>query len=233
MSVPGHTCQRCGASCTGSHVVPVDPAERERVRAHAEGLGVPSPFDGQALRQNMGRCCLWSPTEGCRLHGRYGAEAKPRVCRQFPFVRAGDRVAIDPACPHATASGPPPAHALRPLLGAPSERSLAVDASLPALAAHVGLDDDGLGRRWAAVPWVPWSEVAALGPHLRGALPELRELQPLHVRPWAEGARAVATCWRLQLGGSLDELVLGACAVAWAPLDRRRTLLAAWVKLVR
>jgi len=226
----GHRCQRCGASCTGSRVVPIDHDEAARIRTLAAALGIPSPLADGALRQNMGRCCFWAADAGCRLHETHGADAKPRVCRQFPIVRAGNRVAIDPACPHHQATGPA-IHGT--LLGTASARSLPVATTLVALAAHVGLNSAELADRWSALPWVPWTEVAALGPHLRQAVTELRAVRPGPIVPWPEGARAVATCWELQLGGSLEELVLGACVIAHAPADHQRRLLAAWVKLIR
>ena len=48
-------------------------------------------------------CVFLSPDNRCRLHERYGAEAKPLACRLYPFVLvpAGDhwRVSLRFACP--------------------------------------------------------------------------------------------------------------------------------------
>lgn len=77
----------------------VAPDERDALLAHAARLGVESPLAGPWIRHNWGRCVFWA--DGCRLHAEVGVLAKPRTCRQFPFVFAGDAVAIDPACFHA------------------------------------------------------------------------------------------------------------------------------------
>lgn len=72
--------------------------ERTSIEAHARELGVPTPFAGPWLRQNWGRCVFWD--EGCRLHATFSAQAKPTVCRQFPFVSGRTGLAIDPSCFH-------------------------------------------------------------------------------------------------------------------------------------
>ncbi|MEL6716522.1 MAG: YkgJ family cysteine cluster protein, partial [Planctomycetota bacterium] len=73
--------------------------ERDRIAARAHALGVRFPFDGAALRLVMGRCVFYD--RGCRLHAAFGPSAKPAVCRQFPWVRRGEAVGVDPACGHA------------------------------------------------------------------------------------------------------------------------------------
>ncbi len=66
--------------------------------------------------------------ERCRIHSRWGAEAKPHVCRQYPFVRLrtaeGTREGIDPGC-----------YRLFPSIGVGDpvdEESIPLDAPLPA-----------------------------------------------------------------------------------------------------
>jgi len=233
--LPRPVCQRCGRSCTGHRVVPVSDAEARRIRAHARQLGVASPLSDGALRTNMGRCCLWSVHEGCRLHARFGPESKPTVCRQFPWVRAGEQVGLDPACPTAALVAATHDPARRgELLGASRPRELPTSPELAALVHYLGWGVDDVRGRWARVPWAPLAEASGLGPHLRQAIRRLSRLAaPDVLVPWPAGARAVATCWELQLGGSLDDLVLGASVIAAAPEGERRSLLAAWVKLVR
>lgn len=227
--VPTHRCQRCGRSCEGSRVVPVDAAEADRVEALARSLGVSAPLDGGALRRNMGRCCLWSDAVGCRLHDAFGAEAKPHVCRQFPFVAAGGEVALDPTCPHPV-PGEPPTVALR---GVASLRPPLPD-DLVGLLAHAELTLPEVGARWRAHPWGPWGEVADLGPQLRRSLPVLRDLPlPLEVPVWPGGMERVQVAWRFRLvaEAALEDLVSGLVMVAGA--EARDRLLAAWIKLLR
>ncbi len=87
-----------------------DPDERDALLHDARALGIDNPFArGVYLRHNWGRCVFYD--DGCRLHREIGVHAKPRVCRQFPFVfgRSDDGTvakAIDPACFHATAADP-------------------------------------------------------------------------------------------------------------------------------
>jgi hypothetical protein len=226
---PTHRCIGCGRSCTGSRVVPVDADEAARIERLAAELGVPRPLSNGALRRNMGRCCLWSPEGGCALHAAYGAAAKPAVCRQFPFVRAGERIDLDPACPHHLAGEGPTV----PVRGLSQGREALPD-TLEAQLAHVGLEVAELAGRWARHPWVPWEELADLGPHLRAALPRLRAcVGPSVVPRWTEGARRVSVAWELGLVApdDLADLVAGAVMVAARP--DRRELLAAWCKLLR
>jgi lysine-N-methylase len=60
------------------------------------------------LRQRDGACVFLSDQGRCRIHERFGAEAKPFACRLYPFVLlpAGDhwRVGLRFACPSAAAS---------------------------------------------------------------------------------------------------------------------------------
>ncbi|MFZ5480021.1 MAG: hypothetical protein ACOZNI_24865 [Myxococcota bacterium] len=76
--------------------------EEARVRAHADALGVDEPVGGGALRQHEGACVFLDADARCRLHAAFGADAKPRVCAQYPVVavrtETGLRVGVDPGC---------------------------------------------------------------------------------------------------------------------------------------
>jgi Fe-S-cluster containining protein len=91
-----HTCRRCGASCEGLKVRP-RPDEVAVLEARAAELGVDRPISGVWLRQVWGRC-VFLDQGACRLHTRWGPDAKPSVCRTFPVLSDGR---IDPACFHA------------------------------------------------------------------------------------------------------------------------------------
>jgi hypothetical protein len=119
--------------------------EAERVLAHAERLGVAEPVVDGRLRQIDGRCAFLLTDQRCAIHAAFGADAKPLVCRQFPFVRVdadGElRDGIDPAS-HAWATtrrdGPPlvpPAGAAPRPAPLPPDQRHAEAALLAALAA--------------------------------------------------------------------------------------------------
>ncbi len=82
-----------------------EPAERERVADLARALGLEAPFEGAHLRLVGAACLFQDPAGRCRIHARFGEEAKPVSCRQFPLVRLeterGPRTGIDPCCYHA------------------------------------------------------------------------------------------------------------------------------------
>ncbi|MCB9759412.1 MAG: YkgJ family cysteine cluster protein [Alphaproteobacteria bacterium] len=97
-----HRCMGCGGSCQSVHVS-LFGDEPERIRALAAQLDVSEPVDeDNHLRKVDGACVFLDPGNLCRIHARFGPEAKPTVCRQFPIVavRAEDgvRVGIDPSC---------------------------------------------------------------------------------------------------------------------------------------
>lgn len=76
--------------------------EAARLRRQASELGMADPVEQGRLRQEGGRCVFLQPDQLCAIHARWGAEAKPRVCRQAPLVairvKQGLRVGVDPGC---------------------------------------------------------------------------------------------------------------------------------------
>ena len=136
-------CQRCGLSCEGVRVV-LQPGERALALERLAALGIAWPEEGGALRRVGGRCVAYDA--GCRLHATFGADAKPAVCRQFPYARAGEVIGVDPACAHADA--------FSPVGWAP----LGVDAPGPLLpatlaeqATALGLTIDEAAARWREI----------------------------------------------------------------------------------
>jgi Fe-S-cluster containining protein len=98
-----HSCNACGMCCFGHMVMLADEAEAAAVESHGEALGVANPVVDGALRFEDGRCVFLDDRRLCRIHGQFGAEAKPLRCQQFPLkgVTTEDgrtRVAVDPAC---------------------------------------------------------------------------------------------------------------------------------------
>jgi lysine-N-methylase len=107
-------CHGCG-NCCRDYQVAVSDAERERI----EGQGWENEFGGAVfelrgpwwkqrwrLRHRAdGACIFLSPEGRCRIHERFGSEAKPLACRVYPFVLVptGDhwRVGLRYSCPSA------------------------------------------------------------------------------------------------------------------------------------
>jgi len=109
------TCHRCGVCCRTS-TVGLDPGERERIEGHdwtregerfRAGFAVPGtdPW-GRArddLRHGPDGACIFLDRDGlCLVEKRLGREAKPRICRKFPFVfvaaPGGERLAVSVEC---------------------------------------------------------------------------------------------------------------------------------------
>jgi len=95
-----HACTGCGGSCRGVRVRLL-PEEVAPIRSYAEALGVANPLDGDRLTILDGRC-VFLDGDRCAIHARFGAEAKPAVCRQYPLVvlatEGERRVGLDPGC---------------------------------------------------------------------------------------------------------------------------------------
>ncbi len=108
---PVFDCQQCGECCRGEKGILVTPAE---VADMAANLGL-SPEDfvtryvvetplGPQLASPYGRCIMQEETL-CRVH-----PVKPRICREWPFIRAlldhaDEFEAAKGACPGLAADG--------------------------------------------------------------------------------------------------------------------------------
>lgn len=115
-------CHQCGNCCT-DYVVPVSEVEKKRIEGQGweqlpEFAGKPlfvrhSPWwkfwkKKYRLRTRDDHCIFLDDKGLCKIHGKYGVDAKPFACRLYPFilVPAGDawRVSMRYACPSATAN---------------------------------------------------------------------------------------------------------------------------------
>ena len=215
----------------GVRVVPL-PDERPGIEARAAELGVRFPFDGGALRLVMGACVFYDA--GCRLHAAFGVEAKPMVCQQFPWVRRGGAVGVDPACGHAGAWGASPE---APLLGVDADlRPELAAGDLAALSAGLGLTLAQVGHTWRTMPWAAWSDQGTAGPLRREGSARLARLPTPDAWPsWPAGAEAVRRAWRLGLTEHPADLLVGATVIAHGVHDddERQRLLAVWVRSLR
>jgi Fe-S-cluster containining protein len=109
------SCHMCGACCR-NFTVDLDAGERERIARHdwsregerfAEGFTVAGadPWDepcDELKKQEDGACVFLDEDGLCLVEKRLGREAKPRICRKFPYVFIaapdGERVAVSIEC---------------------------------------------------------------------------------------------------------------------------------------
>ncbi len=99
-------CSRCGDCCREWQVM-LGPGEREHLRSldwqgRADDLvaleAVTADGDRAILaRHDDGACVFLGAANQCRIHEHFGADAKPLMCRLFPFgfLPVGDRLAVD------------------------------------------------------------------------------------------------------------------------------------------
>jgi lysine-N-methylase len=115
-----YSCHACGTCCT-DYWVPVSDEERQRIAAQGwEGepgfANVPlfkayGPFWNRSYRLNQkeGDRCIFLDEKGlCKIHARFGFDAKPFACRLYPYILVPHgnhwRVSLRFACPSVAAS---------------------------------------------------------------------------------------------------------------------------------
>jgi len=117
-------CHGCGHCCRGT-VIPLDKDDlqklaEQRWQEHPDFQGVrtvvrESLLGGRRVlaKRPDGRCVFLNADGRCRIHELHGAEAKPAVCRMFPFqvVPLGNFAYLTPrrSCPSAAADDGRPA----------------------------------------------------------------------------------------------------------------------------
>lgn len=97
------SCAACGESCRGHRLGPILPADAARLRAldwagtgrapehfftdsASEIAADDAPPGGLFLRKEGEACQFLRADHLCEVHARFGAAAKPLMCRAFPFV---------------------------------------------------------------------------------------------------------------------------------------------------
>jgi lysine-N-methylase len=110
-----------GGNCCKEYQVTLSEDEHQRIAAQGwdqdpdlaetplfDAVGRGAARRWQLHRGDDGSCVFLNEQGRCRIHARFGAEAKPLPCRLYPFilVPAGDhwRVGLRFACPSAAAS---------------------------------------------------------------------------------------------------------------------------------
>jgi len=108
-----YSCTMCGDCCRRFDVL-LGPGERERVEALEWGDSGPALGPGggtmpsanpairggrQLARRADGACVFLGERNQCLIHERFGEDAKPLMCRMYPFAfyRFGDRVGVEVA----------------------------------------------------------------------------------------------------------------------------------------
>lgn len=123
-------------------MVHLDADEAALLRSQAAELVIDNPVVDDKIRMSNGECAFLAKDRKCRIHAHFGGDAKPLVCRQFPFVlieaETGLRAGVDPASVawHTSREGgdavQPPA-GVRPRATSLSPEQLAVEQHLVAL----------------------------------------------------------------------------------------------------
>ncbi len=99
------SCHGCSDCCRGQLLISLTPEEKQRIEKQkwtaADGV---EPDDlivaeGKAFRlghQDDGACVFLDPAGRCRIHSKFGEEAKPLACRLYPLVLhpAGKKVVV-------------------------------------------------------------------------------------------------------------------------------------------
>lgn len=93
-----YTCRRCNTCCRRAWRIGLTPDEDAALRRLYPDMPVPQPFTGDdepgllAMPRQADGACAFLDEEGCRVHREHGPEAKPGMCRRFPFFlwREGD-----------------------------------------------------------------------------------------------------------------------------------------------
>lgn len=116
-SVQNWSCHGCTDCCRHYFVVHISPAEKERIEKQhwtlADGVDPGSMMvaERDSFRlghQEDGACVFLDASGRCRIHVKFGEEAKPLACRLYPFVlhpAGGKLVAgVRFSCPSAAAN---------------------------------------------------------------------------------------------------------------------------------
>lgn len=217
-----HRCEGCGGCCEGSIVHLVDAGERERLLEQAAILGVPRPLEEDgSLGREGGRCVFLLEDQRCAIHARFGGDAKPLVCRQFPLVlidtEQGRRAGVDPGTTSLwqveRLGEPLPVPPEMPWRAAHAPPEIArLEAALVGLANH---PQATLGTVARALCGLPASTEASLPEGLTERVAELLHCSKLHEL----GERmALGRVQRAGLAPVLEALPGLAEAPPWAPL---------------
>jgi lysine-N-methylase len=116
-TVQNWSCHGCTDCCRGELLIALSPEEKQRVEKQgwsaADGIDPASMIvtEGNRFRlghQNDGACVFLDASGRCRIHAKFGGEAKPLACRLYPLVihPAGKKLVVGLrfSCPSAVAN---------------------------------------------------------------------------------------------------------------------------------
>jgi lysine-N-methylase len=214
-------CHQCGNCCT-DYWVPVTPEERRRIEEQGwsqlpEFQGIPlfvryGPFWRRKWRLNQreGDRCIFLDENGlCRIHTKFGPEAKPFACRLYPYVLVpvGNhyRVSLRFACPSATANKGRP---LTEQMGELKDYAVGFERWHREMNPHAHTPSEDQLLALGQGDWLPWSDMFILGDEFLRIL-ESRQ-QSLVVR-WLKILGIARVCWEARFdkvrGGRLREFL--------------------------
>ena len=111
------SCHGCSDCCRGRHLVGISAEEKRRIEAQnwsrADGVDLDAMIVAEANRfrlghQSNGDCVFLDESGRCRIHAKFGEEAKPIACRLYPFAihPAGKKLVVSLrfSCPSAVAN---------------------------------------------------------------------------------------------------------------------------------
>jgi lysine-N-methylase len=111
------SCHGCTDCCRGGLLIMLTPADKQRIEQQnwtpADGVDPAATIvaEGTGFRlghQSDGACVFLDPSGRCRIHAKFGEEAKPLACRLYPLVihPAGKKLVVGLrfSCPSAAAN---------------------------------------------------------------------------------------------------------------------------------
>jgi lysine-N-methylase len=116
-AIQNWSCHGCTDCCRGHLLIQLLPEDKQRIEkqgwTRADGVdpGLMIVGKGNHFRlghQSDGACVFLDPSGRCRIHAKFGADAKPLACRLYPLVihPAGQKVVVGLrfSCPSAVAN---------------------------------------------------------------------------------------------------------------------------------
>lgn len=102
-TIQNWSCHNCSGCCR-QHVIEITEAEKQRILgqgwSEADGVttgGVqPFKYGSRLAHQEDGACIFLADNGLCKIHAKFGEEAKPLACRIYPYAfhPAGNRVTV-------------------------------------------------------------------------------------------------------------------------------------------
>lgn len=102
-TIQNWSCHNCSGCCK-QHVIEITAAEKQRITDQgwtaADGVPnggtIPFKYGARLAHQDDGACIFLNDDGLCKIHAKFGEEAKPLACRIYPYAfhPAGNRVTV-------------------------------------------------------------------------------------------------------------------------------------------